>query len=119
MRHGLLNGCMSSLDFWLRVQALSVERRLLVRKLDRVLALVPTMYPMKTGPRRFELHRDLDHTGVSGTGVVAEGVLFSNGNVVVSWLGEHATVTTYPKGLATVEAVHGHGGATRIVWIDP
>ena len=36
--------------------------------------------------RRFELHRDDDVSGVSGTGVVAEGVLFSSGRVALEWL---------------------------------
>lgn len=119
VRSGMISATMGHVDHLLRVQGLAVERVLLAQTLDRVLGSVPTMSTVKTGrARRFELHRDTDHTGVSGTGVVAEGVLFRNGNVVVSWLGEHATVTTYPQGMATVEAVHGHGGSTRIVWID-
>ena len=36
--------------------------------------------------RRFELHRDHDVSGVSGTGLVAEGALFSDGVAVVRWL---------------------------------
>lgn len=117
VRAGLISASMGHVDHIVRVQGLAVERILLTQALDRVLGSVPTMFTMGQS-RRFELHREVDHTGVSGVGVVAEGIVFSNGNVVVSWLGEHATVTTYPKGLATVEAVHGHGGATRIVWID-
>ena len=30
-------------------------------------------------PRRFSLNRDRDHSGVSGTGVVAYGVMFGDG----------------------------------------
>lgn len=33
--------------------------------------------------RRFELHREEDVSGVSGTGVVAEGVAFSDGRVLM------------------------------------
>lgn len=62
--------------------------------------------------RRFELQRDLDVSGVSGTGVVAEGI------AVVHWIaGEHHSTVVWPD-VAGVEAIHGHGGATRLVWLD-
>src|SRR4051794_16547249 len=35
---------------------------------------------------RFELHRDQDISGVSGVGVVAEGVAFTDGTVALRWL---------------------------------
>lgn len=38
------------------------------------------------GMRRFCMRRDFDVSGVSGTGVVLEGVVFSTGPVVVHWL---------------------------------
>jgi hypothetical protein len=46
--------------------------------------------------RRFVLDRVRDETGISGTGVVAEGVLFSTG-----WV-----------------ALTGHNGATLLRWLD-
>jgi len=36
--------------------------------------------------RRFLLVRDCDPSGVSGTGIVAEGVQFSDGTAVMHWL---------------------------------
>jgi hypothetical protein len=39
-----------------------------------------------SGIRCFTLRRDEDVSGVSGTGVVLEGTLFSTGMVVVHWL---------------------------------
>jgi hypothetical protein len=39
-----------------------------------------------SGIRCFTLRRDEDVSGVSGTGVVLEGTLFSTGTVVVHWL---------------------------------
>jgi hypothetical protein len=36
--------------------------------------------------RRFVMSREFDVSGVSGTGLVLEGVLFSTGVVVVHWL---------------------------------
>ena len=37
-------------------------------------------------PRIFNLVREVDSTGLSGTGIVAQGIQFDNGNVVVCWL---------------------------------
>ena len=69
--------------------------------------------------KRFELHRDIDETGISGTGVVAEGVEFKDGVVALRWLTEWPTsVVWYDRGMDSVEHVHGHGGKTRIVRID-
>lgn len=71
--------------------------------------------------RRFELHRDEDVSGVSGTGVVAEGVAFSDGGpVALRWTSEWPTsVVFHDRGVESLEAVHGHNGRTRIVWLDP
>lgn len=67
--------------------------------------------------RAFTLERDVDETGVSGTGVVAEGVAFSDGTVALRWVSQWPTsVVFHERGLASVEAVHGHGGKTRIVF---
>lgn len=69
--------------------------------------------------KRFELHRDQDISGVSGSGVVAEGVQFSDGHICLQWMGRWPTsVVWHDKGIESVEAVHGHNGATRIVWLD-
>ena len=67
--------------------------------------------------RRFELHREVDHTGVSGTGVVAEGVQFSDGVCVLRWKGPQSSTVVWAR-LADAVAVHGHGGATRPVFLD-
>lgn len=69
--------------------------------------------------RRFELHRDADVSGVSGLGVVAEGIQFSDGIVALRWTSTWPTsVVFHDRGIEAVEAVHGHGGRTRIVWLD-
>ena len=70
--------------------------------------------------RRFELHRDEDVSGVSGTGIVAEGVAFSDGGpVALRWTSEWPTsVVFHDRGEESLEAVHGHNGRTRIVWLD-
>jgi len=67
--------------------------------------------------RTFWLQRDIDETGVSGVGRVAEGVEFSDGTVALRWRGEWPTsVVFHERGMESVVAVHGHGGLTRIVF---
>ncbi len=68
--------------------------------------------------RRFHLERDTDITGVSGTGCVADGVLWPDGTATLRWRGSRASTVHWDK-VADAEAVHGHGGHTRIVWDDP
>lgn len=69
--------------------------------------------------QRFHLVRDEDVTGVSGTGVVAEGVLLSSGKVVLEWLSAWPTsVVWHDRGIESVQKIHGHDGRTRIEWID-
>lgn len=68
--------------------------------------------------RRFRLVRDVDVSGVSGTGVVVEGVQFSDGKVAMRWIvGGHRSTAVYESAQA-VETIHGHNGATRLEWID-
>lgn len=64
----------------------------------------------------YELIRDEDVSGISGTGKVGEVVEFLSGKVAVSWctpLGV-SNVIVYDS-LADVHKIHGHGGKTRIV----
>jgi hypothetical protein len=72
---------------------------------------------MPETPRAFVLQRDEDVTGVSGTGVVAEGVAFSDGTVALRWTSEWPTsVVFHERGIESVEAVHGHDGRTQVAW---
>lgn len=74
---------------------------------------------MPPAPRRFVLMRHEDLTGVSGEGVVAEGVEFSNGVVALQWTSEFPTsVVFHQRGMESVEAVHGHNGSTEIRYLD-
>ena len=65
-------------------------------------------------PRLFRLVRDEDESGVSGTGHVADGVIWHDGTCAVHWRTEHTSTTVY-KDFGTVLAIHGHGGKTRSV----
>src|SRR5262245_15896268 len=68
-------------------------------------------------PRRFQLMRDEDVSGVSGTGVVADGVEFPDGSVALRFRGDWPTTNPHPS-IESVIGVHGHGGKTRVVWLD-
>ena len=61
----------------------------------------------------FYLKRAEDESGISGTGRVAQGCVFDNGKVSVTWLSEHPSVTVYDS-LGEVTAIHGHGGKTTL-----
>lgn len=70
--------------------------------------------------RNFELHRTEDPSGISGTGVVAEIVEFSNGKCCVAWdgtLAGVASVIVYDS-LGDVERIHGHEGRSVIVEVQ-
>ena len=78
--------------------------------------------------RLFQVVREADITGVSGTGVVADGVEFPDGTAVVRWRelepgnpnyerGVRATTVVFPN-VRAVEALHGHSGATRLAFTD-
>lgn len=64
----------------------------------------------------FHLLRLSDESGVSGTGWVAEGAVFSNGWVVLVWGTTGTPSLNFYQSIEAVEAVHGHGGSTRIVF---
>lgn len=72
----------------------------------------------KSGPRCFQLVRHIDVSGISGTGVVAEGVEWSDGTVALHWGGRYPTTTVWPDGVHALLTVHGHNGATTIRWLD-
>jgi L-alanine-DL-glutamate epimerase-like enolase superfamily enzyme len=67
--------------------------------------------------RRFVLIRVEDLTGVSGTGEVAEGTVFSSGLAVIHWLREPYAMGVYQT-LEDVIFVHGHEGRTQLQFID-
>lgn len=88
--------------------------------------------------RRFELHRDQDVSGVSGTGVVADGVQYDfewpiifpdtpggsdrdmvlpRGWCVIRWRGEYRSTVLWDS-VDDAMAVHGHHGSTRLVWVE-
>lgn len=72
---------------------------------------------LQSDMKRFLLVRSEDVSGTSGTGVVAEGVQFSNGRVSLHWISQYESVEDVAN-IAVVEQIHGHEGKTRIEWVD-
>ncbi len=69
--------------------------------------------------KTLHLQRDEDETGVSGTGIVCEGALFEDGTIAMRWIvGEYRSTVVWEAamGVDAVEAIHGHGGKTKLVW---
>jgi hypothetical protein len=67
--------------------------------------------------KKFYLWREQDESGVSGTGRVAEGVIFSNGWVGMNWLTRWGSLAFYPS-IHDCLLVHGHAGKTTVVYED-
>lgn len=67
--------------------------------------------------RRFELVRHADPSGVSGTGVVANGIQFTDGVVVLRWICSRPATSVWDN-LDDLITVHGHNGRTVVRWLD-
>ena len=67
--------------------------------------------------RRFVLVRDVDVSGTSGSGVVAEGVQFSSGEAVLHWLSQFSSITVFSC-VDVMMKIHSHDGKTKIKWVD-
>lgn len=66
-------------------------------------------------PRLFYLNRRVDESGVSGTGIVAHGVLFHDGTAVMRWNTDKSSTAIY-NSIDDLMGIHGHGGATEVVF---
>lgn len=62
---------------------------------------------------KFWLYRWKDATGISGTGIVAEGVVFEGGQVAMRWT-KTGSLGIYAD-LQQVREIHGHDGDTEVV----
>ena len=74
---------------------------------------------MTDDARLFKMVRNADETGVSGTGVVADGIEFPNGMVAVCWRSKTPSVNVYRS---FVEFKHVHidahpSNGTEIHWM--
>lgn len=71
-------------------------------------------------PRVFQLVRHRDISGVSGTGVVANGVVWDDGKTAMRWCVEgKPRSTAFYDSMSEVIEIHGHDGATVFEWVPP
>ena len=68
--------------------------------------------------RTFQLIRIEDVGGISGVGLVAEGIQFSNGKCVLVWTTKLQSIAMYDS-LDDLMAIHGHEGKTKLVFTLP
>ena len=64
--------------------------------------------------KAFYVRRDEDVHGNTGIGIVAEGVIFTDGRGAMRWLNEVATTVTF-EDIKQIERIHGHSGKTVVV----
>jgi hypothetical protein len=65
----------------------------------------------------FVLERKKDVSGISGTGIVAEGIIFSDGSVAYRWFSDTPT-TTLAANIDIVRKLHGHDGNTKVKYMS-
>lgn len=65
--------------------------------------------------KTFDLYRHEDETGISGRGVVAQGVVFDDGTCALRWLTANRSTGFYDS-VEALEKIHGHQGKTEIVY---
>lgn len=61
----------------------------------------------------FYLNRKVDIVGVSGTGRVAQGVIFEDGKVVMQWMTGIKSIVIH-ESIENVKKIHCHDGNTII-----
>lgn len=70
----------------------------------------------RTHPTRlFLLCRKKDISGISGTGYVAEGIQYHDGQCVMSWFGKYHSLDIQPS-IEQLVKIHGHRGNTVVEW---
>jgi hypothetical protein len=68
--------------------------------------------------KTFYLLRHTDVNGLSGTGVVAVGVVYPNGRAHMQWVSYKASFEMHDN-IDMLMDIHGHSGATELIWGDP
>lgn len=68
--------------------------------------------------RLFTLQRNVDVSGISGTGVVAQCCEFSDGQCAISWQSMMPSIC-FRDSLEQVIGIHGHGGNTQVIFQYP
>lgn len=72
-----------------------------------------------SGSRKFTLTRLRDKTGISGTGLVCEGIQFFNGKVTCTWHSDIASVEILESFDDFLRLhVYNHNNGSQISWED-
>jgi hypothetical protein len=66
--------------------------------------------------KSFEIIREEDNTGLSGTGKVAEGIEFSNGKCVVCWCSDVSTIVIH-ENIKSIEIIMLSHSKSKINYI--
>ncbi len=64
--------------------------------------------------KQFYLKRNIDESGISGTGIVAQGVIFPNGKCCMSWNTQTSSIAIYDS-INDIKTIHGHEGKTKVL----
>jgi len=67
--------------------------------------------------KQFYLHRIEDISGVSGTGIIAHGMILPSGRVVMEWVTTHKSIAIYDS-IDEIQLLHAHKGKTNLVYVD-
>lgn len=74
---------------------------------------------MAANPRRFRAYPTENLMGPAKVSSFAEGVMFTDGTVVVRWATQWPTHIVLPqRGIEALEAGVGFGGPAEIEWLD-
>jgi hypothetical protein len=68
--------------------------------------------------KTFHLMRHTDHSGLSGIGIVAVGVVWPNGKAHMQWTSFRASFEIH-ENVENLMEIHGHNGSTELIWGDP
>lgn len=68
--------------------------------------------------REYYLQRNEDFSGVSGTGIVAEGVVMPSGKCIHEWSQSYVTSHNIYPNINAVQHIHGHEGRTIVKFVN-
>jgi len=68
--------------------------------------------------REYYLQRNEDFSGVSGTGIVAEGVIMPSGKCIHEWSQSYVISHNIYPNIQSVQHIHGHEGRTIVKFVN-
>lgn len=81
---------------------------------DKDARIVHLKSSSKDRMKEYYLQRNEDFSGVSGTGIVAEGVILPSGKCVHEWSQSYVTSHNIYPNIQSVQHIHGHEGRTIV-----